>query len=51
MATTTQTSSVDPALLPYLTQGLERAQSLFLTGSPSTSGAQDTNFVMVVVHA
>ena len=32
MATTTQTSSVDPALLPYLTQGLERAQSLFLTG-------------------
>ena len=33
MATTTQTSSVDPALLPYLTQGLERAQSLFLTGA------------------
>ena len=33
MATTTQTSSVDPALLPYLTQGLERAQSLFLTGT------------------
>jgi hypothetical protein len=32
MATTTQTSSVDPALLPYLTQGLERARSLFLTG-------------------
>ena len=32
MATTTQTSAVDPALLPYLTQGLERAQSLFLTG-------------------
>ena len=32
MATTTQTSSIDPALLPYLTQGLERAQSLFLTG-------------------
>jgi len=32
MATTTSTSSVDPALLPYLTQGLERAQSLFLTG-------------------
>ena len=32
MATTTQTSQVDPALLPYLTQGLERAQSLFLTG-------------------
>jgi hypothetical protein len=33
MATTTQTSSVDPALLPYLTTGLERAQSLFLTGA------------------
>jgi hypothetical protein len=32
MATTTQTSQIDPALLPYLTQGLERAQSLFLTG-------------------
>jgi hypothetical protein len=32
MATTTQTSSVDPTLLPYLTQGLQRAQSLFLTG-------------------
>jgi hypothetical protein len=32
MATTTQTSSIDPALLPYLTQGLQRAQSLFLTG-------------------
>lgn len=28
----TTTSSIDPALLPYLTQGLERAQSLFLTG-------------------
>ncbi len=33
MATTTQTSQIDPALLPYLTQGLERAQSLFLTGA------------------
>jgi hypothetical protein len=32
MATTTQTSQVDPALLPYLTEGLQRAQSLFLTG-------------------
>ena len=32
MATTTSTSSIDPALLPYLTQGLQRAQSLFLTG-------------------
>jgi hypothetical protein len=30
--TTTSTSSIDPALLPYLTQGLQRAQSLFLTG-------------------
>jgi len=33
MATTTQTSSVDPALLPYLTEGLEKAKSLFLTGT------------------
>ena len=33
MATTTQTSQVDPALLPYLTKGLQRAQSLFLTGT------------------
>jgi hypothetical protein len=32
MATTTTTSQIDPALLPYLTTGLERAQSLFLTG-------------------
>ena len=32
MATTTSTSQIDPALLPYLTQGLQRAQSLFLTG-------------------
>jgi hypothetical protein len=32
MATTTSTSSVDPALLPYLTTGLEEAKSLFLTG-------------------
>lgn len=30
--TTTSTSSVDPALLPFLTEGLERARSLFLTG-------------------
>jgi hypothetical protein len=29
---TTSTSSIDPALLPYLQTGLERAQSLFLTG-------------------
>jgi hypothetical protein len=33
MATTTQTSQVDPALLPYLTTGLEEAKSLFLTGT------------------
>jgi hypothetical protein len=32
MATATTTSQIDPALLPFLTQGLERAQSLFLTG-------------------
>lgn len=32
MAETVTTSSIDPALLPYLTQGLQRAQSLFLTG-------------------
>ena len=33
---TTSTSSIDPALLPYLTQGLERAQNLFLTGAQPT---------------
>ena len=33
MATTTQTSQVDPALLPYLTTGLEQAKNLFLTGT------------------
>jgi hypothetical protein len=32
MATATTTSQIDPALLPFLTQGLEQAQSLFLTG-------------------
>jgi hypothetical protein len=32
MATTTSTSSIDPALLPFLTTGLEEAKSLFLTG-------------------
>jgi len=32
MAQTVSTSSIDPALLPYLTTGLERAKSLFLTG-------------------
>jgi hypothetical protein len=30
--TTSSTSNIDPALLPFLTQGLERARSLFLTG-------------------
>jgi hypothetical protein len=30
--TSTQTSSIDPALRPFLTEGLERARSLFLTG-------------------
>lgn len=29
---TTSTSSIDPALLPYLQTGLQRAQNLFLTG-------------------
>jgi len=33
---TLSTSSIDPALLPFLTQGLERAQSLFLTGQQPT---------------
>jgi hypothetical protein len=32
----TSTSSIDPALLPYLTTGLERAESLFLTGQQPT---------------
>lgn len=32
MATTTQTSQIDPALLPYLQTGLQRAEQLFLTG-------------------
>jgi hypothetical protein len=32
----TQTSSIDPALRPFLTEGLERAQSLFLTGQQPT---------------
>jgi hypothetical protein len=34
--TTTSTSSIDPALLPYLTTGLERASNLFLTGQQPT---------------
>ena len=32
----TSTSSIDPALLPFLTTGLERAESLFLTGQQPT---------------
>jgi len=32
MAETVTSSSIDPALLPYLQTGLERAKSLFLTG-------------------
>ena len=32
MADQVTTSQIDPALLPYLTQGLERAQQVFLTG-------------------
>jgi hypothetical protein len=30
--TTSSTSNIDPALLPFLTEGLNRARSLFLTG-------------------
>jgi hypothetical protein len=36
IVTTTGKSEVDPALLPYLTQGLKRAESLFLTGNQPT---------------
>lgn len=32
MAETVTTSSIDPTLRPYLTEGLDRARSLFLTG-------------------
>ena len=32
MAETVTTSSIDPALRPFLTEGLQRARSLFLTG-------------------
>jgi hypothetical protein len=32
MAETVTSSSIDPAIRPYLTEGLERARSLFLTG-------------------
>lgn len=32
MAETTTKSEIDPALLPYLTTGLQRAEQLFLTG-------------------
>jgi hypothetical protein len=33
MAETVTTSSIDPTLRPYLTEGLDRARSLFLTGA------------------
>ena len=33
MATTTSTSTIDPMLQPYLQQGLQQAQNLFLTGT------------------
>ena len=36
MAEQTTTSQIDPALLPYLTTGLERAQEVFLTGPQPT---------------
>jgi len=34
--TTTSTSSIDPVLRPYLEQGLQQAQNLFLTGQQPT---------------
>jgi hypothetical protein len=37
--------------LIYGSTALGTTYGRVLTGSPSTSGAQDTNFVMVVVHA
>ena len=36
MATTTTQSSIDPVLRPYLEQGLQQAQNLFLTGQQPT---------------
>lgn len=36
IVTTTGKSEIDPALLPYLTEGLERSKSLFLTGQQPT---------------
>jgi len=36
MAEQVTTSQIDPALRPFLTQGLERAQQLFLTGPQPT---------------
>jgi len=36
IVTTTGKSEIDPALLPYLKTGLERAQNLFLTGTQPT---------------
>jgi hypothetical protein len=34
--TTTSKSSIDPTIAPYLTEGLDRARSLFLTGQQPT---------------
>jgi hypothetical protein len=36
IVTTTGKSEIDPALLPYLTEGLQRSRSLFLTGQQPT---------------
>lgn len=36
IVTTTGKSEIDPALLPYLTEGLERSKALFLTGKQPT---------------
>ena len=36
IVTTQGKSEIDPALLPYLTEGLERSKSLFLTGQQPT---------------
>jgi hypothetical protein len=36
MTTTTATSNIDPTIAPYLTEGLDRAKSLFLTGQQPT---------------
>jgi hypothetical protein len=44
MAEQTTTSQIDPALLPYLTTGLERAKEVFLTG-PQPTFFQGQTFV------